>query len=813
MSNYVSFKSIQQFLDVEAGVNSTNEDEDELDLGHDLDEDVGDDWEDTRLEKGSNDLFEPEEDSLEDGRPRNLLNDHQASVDDAEERVSHILQRHRQSHRAANVHHDGQIVDASHLDSDWEEAILSMPSVYDPDIWRVRVRHGEEEETVFSLFNTCIRIGSSVACIFHRPSFPGYVYIEGTYSACLHLLSDYPNIRLRRKQPKSLIELISIDNRIPLLTHSRGSWPIPSPSSFIRIRDRSRYRFDLGFVTELKQSGLIEVLVVPRPRRLHKQRTPRSAPSLRRVGGISSDTVAPALNDSKHIEGLELLYLSPHNVQRTFINPTLREISLFETSPLFKRTNSGDDDMHPKSSSFTKALLRFRETGLSIQPDDIVKIIRGVFKGLLGRVTEVHNTVAVVETRTQLPSFEVPTHFTTYQPSTDPAASVTILDGPYNRLKGTMSQWVDDSHIVVTPSTVDLQQVEVRTWELMHHFDIGDSVRITYGQYVGTHGYVIANELTTVMVYIHSHPELSGKHLAIPQTQLRHSEIAKPLAKSVKTISSKKIQEVDQYRGLEVFIVKHPELKGRLGYIVGHSYKHPSTLPGSNEGLVFEVNVGQNITSFTTQLDPGYLLEKYSRLPILTAAQLPRNILIPPNIPPPRSRTKSPPLRSDTPVDPAWTSTAPGEDELPVQHGPHWLTHLPTDTPVYVVIYGTKESLKQGNVVQTPFYKGRYEGLSATLSLEFPIREENPSVNIFIDGSTNQPFRINYLRPFQESSRLVVGQRVLIIGEDLSHNLAAMGKIGRIHPCLFPLPQDQRLILVDSAQWFYFNLSSLCLLA
>ncbi|KAJ8503223.1 hypothetical protein ONZ45_g11047 [Pleurotus djamor] len=78
----------------------------------------------------------------------------------------------------------------------------------------------------------------------------------------------------------------------------------------------------------------------------------------------------------------------------------------------------------------------------------------------------------------------------------------------------------------------------------------------------------------------------------------------------------------DPYRHMEVAIVDHPVLKGRQGRIVG------SHLSISNH-WVYEVNIGQEMTPWRSQLEAKYMRELHSGLHIQKAVRLPHEVLLP----------------------------------------------------------------------------------------------------------------------------------------------------------------------------------------
>ncbi|KDQ22018.1 hypothetical protein PLEOSDRAFT_1087470 [Pleurotus ostreatus PC15] len=253
-----SYRDILAFLDIEAGVENSDDDGDEEDF--DAPGFISD---------------EPEIDGAEiEGGISITSRDRGNSVlwnNDAESIVNDIMDRYRGCEGSAwkRQHATEQ---RTYIDG-WKSVVAYLPSVTDGDIWKVAVTPGRELVVVATIFNKVLALQiDGVDSAFCREGMPGVVYIEARhYGAVLNLLNGINNVWPRYyKAEGGPIDLVPISERLALLTldispvneveKAADQW-----QRFVRIRDRTRYRNQLAIIgSYIMDAREALVLVVPR---------------------------------------------------------------------------------------------------------------------------------------------------------------------------------------------------------------------------------------------------------------------------------------------------------------------------------------------------------------------------------------------------------------------------------------------------------------------------------------------------------------------------------------------------------------------
>ncbi|KAJ8514544.1 hypothetical protein ONZ45_g7938 [Pleurotus djamor] len=785
---YTKYSTVRSFLDIEAQVDSEEEDDDEEPESNDFIDDAPPvPCEPSPSGGATNPTPQPH---TEHGSHQR---EHAENVDEAER----IISRYRETRKEAHVHDD----DADMYESGWKESIRFMPSIHDPSLWRVDVKRGSESMVVFTVFERAISRGIPVGTAFCRKGIPGAVYIEGNYDDCISVLDGISTVYIRRRQAKSLIQLVSLGDRVGLLRSSESVLgPTLTPASFVRIRNRSSNRNDLGYINSISEDGVAEIFVVPRKPTAIRGNRGRAELLLEKQYDKEKDHyVAPLpLTDDNHILGLRICHIPAHQLQLTSVNPTLWELALFEASPLFqpsKRLPSDTSDLvehrfakatkkvlesvdKDTIKSFTNLILTHRRSALPLCPDDPVIAVSGIFTGIQGTVTEVSKYSAFISTSAlaSYAMFEVPISQLLAQEPPSIGSMAMVDSGPYRGVSGIVMSLTEDDCVVIDPKTVPKQQIEIPVWELSRRFHVGD--------------YISASSHT-----------------------VKFCEPDAPIAAQVSQQVRVQPQD-DPFRGLEVLIIGKHVLKGRTGYIVGHFYQKPDWLRTSakstgitnhepeegarEEGtrLVFSVNEGINMTSYSSLIGAEHLLERFSGLPILAAVNLPRCLLKPPNVPP-RLRAATPPFQSED----DYLSFSEEEDPIP---------HSTQHRKVGVIIRRTTGMNCQGKFVSKPFHRGAHEGRQGSVVITKALKDSMSSVMVRVEDQTNLSFRIKYLDPLQDEVLFNVGVRVVIIGPDSYGLTNEVGRYGWITACVYELPAQQRLIHIEPQTWTYFPISSLC---
>ncbi|KAJ8495690.1 hypothetical protein ONZ45_g12752 [Pleurotus djamor] len=591
---------IRHFLDIEADAVTSEEDEDS----------EGDN--EAQAEKEF--IVPPNEDPAhedrrqESFRPPGRLDHFEQDREDALSEAQDILSRYRQTQETVSVEKPS---------SPWEDPIRFMPSIKDPDLWRVRVQKGLEMQVISTILLRSLNRNIPIATAFLKAEIPGFIYIEGSYADCMAAVRGVDGVRLRFDS-STQIELVNLSDRIAVLNQS--SLDIRQlRSSFVRIQDRSIYRYDLAYVLSVSPNSFAKVLVVPRnavicPLSGRKRRSPGKPCLARSPWSDDLEKVfpLPPLNDGKrYLEGLEIRRIHCRHLRPAAI-PTVEELTLFEISPLYDPESS-------EVTEFTAAILRQREWRVPLEAGEDVMVISGAFRGVKGRIREVFPTTTRITTSNldEMGSFEALVTDTQASVPISVGAHVEVTSGPYHGACGRVLD-IHDTLVVIQPSSAGIDyrptEIEIPTTELMRSFDVGDFIQIYDGEHRGLTGFVVELNANMVSIFLHE----SNSDVATPQPVLVSAttfsikkctrlQLANRPANLQTQPSIESAHSPDVFRGLEVLFVKHNLFKGRFGYIVGHSYVAGSS---SRERLIFQVNPGISISTYTIEATPEQLEEK-----------------------------------------------------------------------------------------------------------------------------------------------------------------------------------------------------------
>ncbi|KAG5222101.1 transcription elongation factor [Salix suchowensis] len=455
---------------------------------------------------------------------------------------------------------------------------------------------------------------------------------------------------------------------------------------FVRIRDRTRYRHNLGIIANYNMDARHAlVLVVPRELIAVRGRRRRLAapPALKMdyfvegEEGHSSDralltsdgirNLDSVSSDGQYLSGLEVRRVDVDKLVYHDIHPAAHELDLFEATR--------DDEI-------CKFINHARY--LQIRQGEKFEVTQGPWKGFKGVVGEAIVTEPTLSVRLKgrycWEDIEVPKEDLAH---TGPQGSITTVKaGPYTGLKGKIRSYLRHT-AVISPDTDAEQTIDVRVSDIQRTIDLGDEVEIMMGLLKGrsdfmlggrgksrdiprrpglrrrqgsTTGYRQDGEILVVSRMRRSHmfPQVSIPFACIrtpPDT--RNARIMAQSSQSGPTPfqlppntwnsqDSQAMYTGDPFRGLEVVIVDHA-LKGYEGHIVGSRLVNPYIIDNPNGGddqstedtedaaiLEFEVNKLNHITSYTTRLSARHLQEKYSsKLPIMEAIHLPHIFAVP----------------------------------------------------------------------------------------------------------------------------------------------------------------------------------------
>ncbi|KAJ8456143.1 hypothetical protein ONZ45_g18810 [Pleurotus djamor] len=553
---------------------------------------------------------------------------------------------------------------------------------------------------------------------------------------------------------KALIQIVDVADRAALLRSSRT--PSIKASSLVRIRNRSRNRNDLAFVS--------------------------------------------------CVDG--------NSVETSFVNPTSAELDALSQSPLYNPTGLIDTADIASSASaevsqrFTRAILAARKDLKVMSIGDKVVVVSGPFSGIHGTIVDVldHNIVLQIRLQGQLPSLEVPlSHLASFPPPT-PGRLVQVTSGPYKGLNGLIES-LGDEHAIFQPSDQCTQLLDVACRSVARDYTVGDHIKVVEGLHKGTSGFVVKNDLWQLEIFVKESMSMvsvcTDDVLESPPEEANNTEATTPT-------TTRLMKGPERFKDLEVTVIGKNQWKGRIGAIVGHSYpSNTDTMQQlDDKDLIFKVRIGNDLSINAPTFKPSELQELRTKLPVLVAAKLPPSITHPPRIvPPSHQRAHTPEGDVDDDIDDyLWR---PDAEELARPREPHWLLKVPMNFKVQVAIRGTTEG-DINRVHRDAYRAGRYEGMTGSVVVTNALQDERSSVNVRIQDETNRRFKIMYLDPLQEPSAFQVGSRVLIIGRDLSGANAFEGQYGHISACVYPLPVGQHLVFIQPNFYAYFDIKSLC---
>ncbi|KAJ8516956.1 hypothetical protein ONZ45_g5776 [Pleurotus djamor] len=787
---YQDTQKIRQFLDIEAQIDPSDDDEDDEVPERDFLDDRGDDEAPTRAIR-SMPILDPEAEHA----------GNEASATAIRMRHGRIEPPRTASSSAVFA------TETWSIESGWGAGISLMPSLTDPDLWQVDVQEGKEVETVALILSQAMERAIPLQSAFQRDHIPGVVYIEGPYSDCIRAIENLSTVRLRRRQIKSLIQIVDVADRVSLLHLAPA--PTVRPSTLVRIRNRSLNRNNVAFVNAVN-GHTAELFSVYRSRSSSPQQTLAMDVRPDQAHGLVS---RPKNVRRKFIEGLRIHSIPLHLLQTTFVNPTSAELDALCTSPLFDAellvgpSDMAEDHTLEKSQRFTQTIIRARKSLNTFSIGEKVAVVSGLFSGIRGTIREIVQDCVVLQVLLDedLPPIEVPLDELSASTLHTPGTHVSVVMGPYSGLNGRVMSTIDEHHVVLQPSAKQTQSCEVALRSIARDFQVGDHIKVLRGQHAGTMGFVVKNDLWQVDVFVKETMSMIpvGADVAVlAPMEVTRGDIAPQRVTS-------QTSGPERFKHLEVQIIGQSDLKGRIGTIVGHRYtvETSSNAKPNDKHLMFEVRVGTNISHYTHTFKPSELQELRTGLPILIAARLPRSIVDPPRFAPGHKRARTPEVEPDVDVEEYIWRPGPHEGTRPEKV--HWLLKVPIHSKVKVVVQGTTEGDVHG-FHRAAYRAGRYEGMEGTVVLTKALVDERSSVNVRVQDQTNRLFKILYLYPLQNPAIFIVGARVVIIGPDVEGNTTHEGQYGFISACAYPLAERQRLLFIQPNMWAYYDLASLC---
>ncbi|KAF9489573.1 hypothetical protein BDN71DRAFT_1511981 [Pleurotus eryngii] len=752
------YRDILAFLDIEAGVENSDDDRDEEDFDA-----PGFISNDPEIDEGEIDggvsITSPDR-----GDSSRLWNN------DAESIVKEIMDRYRGCEGSAWKHQHA--TDRRTYIDGWKSTVAYLPSIADGDIWKVDVTPGRELVVVATIFNKALALGiDGVDSAFYREGIPGVVYIEAcNYGAVLTILKGINNVWLQYyKAEGGLIDLVPISERLALLTldispvneveKAADEW-----QRFVRIRDRTRYRNQLaiigGYVMDAREAL---VLVIPCAGTSRHFAAP---PALKRAAPIAGDleAVSPPFLTSDGVDNLQSVaegqYLSGLEVQR------------IDVSKLVYR------DIHPAAHE----LDLFKAT----QHDEICGLVRNA------RNLQIRQGKKF-EGRYSWEDIEVPRSDLVSMGSK--GCATTVKADPYSGLNGRIYEYVSEDMVIVSPDAGKEQIVDIRVSDIQRTVDPGDEVEIMMGRLKGHLGfYVSTDDEAKARIYLLS--TLHGRMVSIPFSCIR----TPPDTWNVRLTaqwSQSGVAPSEFPPNPWIFIVDHP-LRGYEGYIVGSRLVKPIA-DGDDEIFEFEVNKLNHITSYTTRISAKYLQEKHSGIPIMEAIHLLPQILRQ------QAQAQASTIVQGTP-SPIGMTPRSIDSESTWQAVAHEYTHSEMfathDRSLHMIHWLWNPVMMHKKfqilILQTLFDDGSYRTDNAISGYTVVTEEVTPWAERIVVKMGEQALlrqrNVELSKIIPDNLALKSSERVVVIGSDMGGSTQSMGLAGLVIDCPYDLNEGVHLI-------------------
>lgn len=299
---------------------------------------------------------------------------------------------------------------------------LLLPSVDDPSIWGIHVKHGREKSIVRQLYARMFNMKNveGVYSAFQRDDFEGYIYVEARRIDVVdRILSGIPGIYITGGKV-----LVPIDEYPDLLRPGKPEDHEVKPGSYVRIRS-GKYKGDLGVVDNLADNGLeVRVKLIPRldygrgvgsltgrgRRGYHKgmARPPQKLFSQYSASQYDPEHLTTARTErnffvyrnEEYIDGYLFKDISTTHLVTKDIRPTLRELELFGMG---NDSKGQDIEGEPEGSmpvdinKMARSLKKAQSSSILFQPGDRIVVSSGEQTGMHGHVTSVAGNGKIVE--------------------------------------------------------------------------------------------------------------------------------------------------------------------------------------------------------------------------------------------------------------------------------------------------------------------------------------------------------------------------------------------------------------------------------
>jgi ribosomal protein L24 len=280
-----------------------------------------------------------------------------------------------------------------------------------------------------------------VLSAFSRDTIVGCVYVEAPAIIDVQTALQDVNGVTYSRQGTLQLDLIPLDDRVPLLTMAY----LPNTmtvASWVRIKRRGRYRNHLGLVSHVSDNNTATVSLVPKiilDRKRKRQERVRIKPALFDVeavkaaygaGQVVQHNQAWIFGGETYMNRLVELDFELRELSDRYVNATQLELDVFRQT---------------RSKWIVDAA---NSIGATLHVADKIQVVAGPLQGLHGRVTDIREDCTV--------TFE-------------------------------------------TDGMSGFQQA--RTWEVCKRFALGDFVQLVVGERRGAEGFIVRMDDATATIY------------------------------------------------------------------------------------------------------------------------------------------------------------------------------------------------------------------------------------------------------------------------------------------------------------------------
>eukprot|EP00003_Mantamonas_plastica_P024911 TRINITY_DN4761_c0_g2_i6.p1 TRINITY_DN4761_c0_g2~~TRINITY_DN4761_c0_g2_i6.p1 ORF type:complete len:577 (+),score=226.37 TRINITY_DN4761_c0_g2_i6:363-2093(+) len=381
---------------------------------------------------------------------RQLLQDDEL---DAEEIAAQFRERERMRNQAEAMSYDSDRAFRKEK---------NLPKTTDPNLWMIKCKNGKEKLLCASLLQkalnkeiegTPLRI-SSALCLDHMK---GYFYVEAHRES--HVKSAIEFLQGAYRTRITMVPLLEMPDVVKIVNKSSRL----EPGDWVRLR-RGVYKGDIGRVVTINDvTNRAEVKFVPR---LDLTEIENAAKENRKASKRVKNRVRPP--------------------QRLF-NP--EQIRTLGGDPIKGRDMRGNETYELDGDMFENGFMVKEMAIKTLQTQDVVPTVDELQKfQSSGDELDMDGLSSTKDVRKQI-RFDV-------------ADRVIVVSGELKGLQGTVSA-VNGDEVMVVPKHEDLsdEPIAFQVNDLRKHFEVGDHVKITAGDYEGETGMVLQRQEDIIVVW------------------------------------------------------------------------------------------------------------------------------------------------------------------------------------------------------------------------------------------------------------------------------------------------------------------------